>query len=644
MTNKITISLLIAILVTTITLFGYYFGLLDKPEFFAYDTTARLLRSDNVPDKRIKVILVDEASVKAMADIAGRWPWPRAIWSDLLEFLSLGGARAVLFDILFDARTNDVDDGSLAEATWNSQNVYHSMMLKRETQDVDKKSTDLGKPLPADFGTRFGLHHVTGTMNIRPGSENNDYSLPIDPLHSLSKGIAVVEFTPDSDGVLRRTKPLREYQGKYFPVLGLAPFIDNDSSISIHPYSITINDRTIPVDRNGNYIINMYGIDRVEPYSAGGILASLQKIRQGEVENLKVSPEEFKDAIVFIGVSAVGGSDLKATPLAPSAPGVIFHVSLASNFLKNDFLKPPVRWLTACSILLGAFLATGVIFYSKRFLIRAVLPVLMLVMYAAYAILSFKGSRIVETVPFFFATVVSSFLAFGYQTFTEAAEKRRVSQLFTQYVSKDVLNEVLHHYKDYLRTSAGSKVEITVLFSDIRGFTTFSENTPPERVVEMLNTHFTRMADIILKHDGTLDKYIGDAIMAFWGAPVPTKDHPQKAVLAAMEMLDALEDVNTLLKERGFEMDLKIGIGINTGVATIGNIGSEKKLNYTVVGDTVNLASRLESLTKDYHSALIISEYTYERVKDTVECELLGNVKVKGREKPVTIYRPDKLI
>jgi len=162
----------------------------------------------------------------------------------------------------------------------------------------------------------------------------------------------------------------------------------------------------------------------------------------------------------------------------------------------------------------------------------------------------------------------------------------------------------------------------------------------PVKRVEMLNIHFSRMAEIILRHGGTLDKYIGDAIMTFWGAPVPTDDHPERAVLAAKEMLEALEDVNKTLRDRGFDLNLKIGIGLSTGAATIGNIGSEQKLNYTVVGDTVNLASRLESITKEYNSLIVLSEYTYERIKDRIDCSVLGNVKVKGREQPVTIYAP----
>ena len=215
-----------------------------------------------------------------------------------------------------------------------------------------------------------------------------------------------------------------------------------------------------------------------------------------------------------------------------------------------------------------------------------------------------------------------------------------MSKVFTQYVSKEILSEVLHNYKEYEKFGMGMKGEITVLFSDIRGFTTLSETTPPEKIVEMLNVHFTHMADIILKYNGTLDKYIGDAIMAFWGAPVPMADHAEKAVLASLEMMEALQAVNRELKEKGFEHEIKIGIGLNSGVATIGNIGSVKKLNYTVVGDTVNLASRLESVTKEHNTPIVISEYTYERVKDKIDCEILGNIKVKGREQPVTIYKP----
>ncbi len=641
MMKKIIIALLIALSVCILTLSLYLLGYLEKPESILYDIQAKLFRSDIATDSRIKVILVDDASLTSMANIAGTWPWPRAIWADLLDFLSIGGARAVFFDLIFfeKDRYSEENDQALIDATAGFQNAYHSIFIKYEKPDVDEKNnSDLNRPMPPEFVNRFALKQVTGSLDLKKGSKNNDYTLPIAGLAEASKGMAVVEFTSDNDGIYRRTQPLREYQKSYFPVLGVVPFLDNTSTIAISEGSIAINDRKIPIDDKGNCIINMYDKDKVDTYSMSGVFASLQKIRQGEVEDLLVNPEIFKDSIVFIGASAVGLADLKPIPIARSAPGVMLHVFLANNYLKDDFMRPPNRRLTIASILISAFLTAWLVLFSKRFIMRTVFPTSLMVLFAGFAVLSFKANMQVEIVPFILSTVSTGFLSFGYLTLTEAVEKRRVSQLFTQYVSQDVLHEVLHNYKEYLKTSAGQKVELTVLFSDIRGFTTMSETTPPEKIVEMLNVHFSAMADIILKRKGTIDKYIGDAIMAFWGAPVRTNDHPEQAVLAAQEMLEALKGVNAALKERGFETEIKIGIGINTGVATIGEIGSEKKKNYTIVGDTVNLASRLESITKEYKSPLIFSEYTYEKIKNTVDCKLLGNVKVKGREQPVTIY------
>ncbi len=642
MKNKILIPLLIAVLVAFGTVAAYRDGLFERAENIVYDTKAKFYRSGTAPPRNIKVILVDDASIKALESIAGRWPWPRAIWADLLDFLAIGGARAVLFDILFSQRYDDLNDQVLVDATAGAGNVYHSMVITHETAEMDKRTRlQLGAPLPGGFPERFAVRNVLGEERLRPAPRNNDYELPMAALFAASRSVAVVEFSKDSDGTFRRTSPVREYQGSYFPVLGIAPFLDGSSVVEFRERSVRINDRVLPTDRNGNYLINMYGFESIEPYSIGGILASLQRIREGELEELLVHPDEFRDSIVFVGVSAIGGADLKPTPLASSTPGVMLHVSLAANYLQQDFLAPPDPRLTVGLVIAGVLLTAGVVFFTKQFVVRALFPIALLAVFGWYSYHAFSANAIVETVPFFFGTVMTSFLSFGYLTFTESVEKRRVSQLFTQYVNKDVLNEVLHNYKDYLRSSAGQKVEITVLFSDIRGFTTISETTPPEKIVEMLNIHFSHMADIILKHNGTLDKYIGDAIMAFWGAPVKVENHAELAVRAGQEMLRELDQVNRELKEKGLDMEVRIGIGINTGVATIGNIGSQKKLNYTVVGDAVNLASRLETVTKEYHAPLVFSEHTCEQLKDRNGCRLLGNVKVKGREQPVNIYTVD---
>lgn len=644
MKNKTVISVVVSFTIFIVTLAGYRLHFFEKPEYFLHDVQARMIRTSRVADPKIKVILVDEASLKAMDNIAGRWPWPRAIWGDLLDYLSIGGARAVLFDILFieQDKNNKANDKTLIQATKVSKNVYHSMLLRHEEMDDGKSSRAV--PLPDDFVRRFAIRHVTGSLPVKPGSESNDYAIPIPHLAEAAKGMAVVEFKPDSDSVLRRTKPLREYQGKYFPVLGLAPFINEDSHVTISNRTLKINDRTIPLDENGDSIINMYGLDNVEMYSISGIFKSLQQIRQGDVEHLLVSPEIFRDSIVYVGASAIGAADLKAIPMGDNAPGVLLHAFQASNYLKNDFMSPPARSLTIFSMLLGIMLTAWAVMYAVRLAFRILIPVALLILYITFAFVSFRFNAQVELVPFIFATIATAFASFSYITFTEGAEKRMVSQLFSQYVSKEVLNEVLNNYQEYMKSSAGQKVEITVLFSDIRGFTTMSETTEPEKIVEMLNVHFKIMADIILKHNGTIDKYIGDAIMAFWGAPVKSGNHAEEAVLAGQEMLEGLKEVNRILKERGFNHEIHIGIGINTGMATIGNIGSDKKMNYTVVGDAVNLSSRLESITKEYKTPLLFSEYTYGKIKDKIDCRLIGNVTVKGREQSVDIYTTNQKV
>ncbi len=637
MTNKVGIALLIAFLVFVVSIAGYALGFFNKPELFVYDVQARLMRSEKSVDRNVKVILVDEAALQSMNDIAGRWPWPRAIWSDLLDYLSMGGAKAALFDILFLERQDEANDSALRIATKDFQNAYHSMMIWRE--QADSGTDDLAsESLPAGIVERFALGNVSGSTRVSHGDENNSFALPIGGLADVSKGVAVVEFIPDSDNGYRRTRPLREYQGHYFPVLGLAPFIDSGTNVEIGQDSIGLNGHTIPIDEDGNCLINMYALNKVATYSISGIFSSLQKIRAGDVGDLLVNPQEFKDSIVFIGTSAVGTADLKSIPMGDRAPGVMLHAFLASNYLQNDFMSPPDRRLTYLSVFIGAFLTLWAVVFSKRIAIRALLPLAMLVSYVGFALFSFRSNVQVEVVPFVFSLFSTGFLLFGFMTFTEGAERRKVAHLFAQYVSRDVLDEVMHNYKDYAKSSAGQKVEISVLFSDIRGFTSMSETEPPEKIVEMLNVHFTVMADIILKHGGTIDKYIGDAIMAFWGAPVKTADHAEQAVLAGQEMLKGLSEVNRILSERGFRHQIAIGIGINTGVATIGNIGSEIKKNYTIVGDTVNLASRLESITKEQKVPLIFSEYTYNKINEKIACRLIGNVTVKGRTHAVDIY------
>ncbi|MBI5637217.1 MAG: adenylate/guanylate cyclase domain-containing protein [Nitrospinae bacterium] len=623
-----------------ITFLLFQFGFFKKFEYLVYDQAAKWVRIPKAASDQVAIIMVDEASLQALNATVGRWPWPRALFADFLEFIMMGEPRAVLFDILFtethfprDAKGKlNPDDNALVAATAQSGRMTLSMQLIKDTEDEKNKGL-MNRPLPRDFLDRYAMKGITGAM---PGAgENNNYYIPITELYRVAHNVGVVEFAPDEDGVYRRTRPLREYGGYYFPVLGDAPFLEGKRVVTTGS-SLVTEDHTVPLDAEGKYLINVYG--KFNTYSISGIFASLQKIRAGEFENLMVDPAEFKDKIVYVGASAVGVEDLKPTAMAPLSPGVFLHASLASNFILNDFLVPPRPGVTVALLLLFSVIGSAGTFYVRFFALKLAIPAAAAAALAGGYYYSFSHNQLIDFIPPFAAIVLSSAGSFAYQVLTEGREKARVRQMFSQYVSPEVLTMMTESPTDLARLGAGTKEDISVLFSDIRGFTTFSDKTSPEQVVAMLNTHFNHMTDAIFRTRGTIDKFIGDAIMAYWGAPVRLPDHAMRAVAAAIDMTKLLTTVNAELAQKGIVMDLHIGIGINSGEAIVGNIGSEKKLNFTVIGDTVNLASRLESLNKNYGAPIIISEFTYRKLDSKMICRTLDRVHVRGKAEPVRIY------
>jgi adenylate cyclase len=275
----------------------------------------------------------------------------------------------------------------------------------------------------------------------------------------------------------------------------------------------------------------------------------------------------------------------------------------------------------------------------RKIYLQIYLPLGLALIYLAAAVILYHFNVVIHgAVPLIFL-FLAYFLSFTYISFTEGKEKRKVKNILGQYVSPAMLTQVLENSKDeYLKAEVGSKEYLTVFFSDIRGFTTISEKHPVEKVVEVLNAYLSAMVDIIFEHSGTLDKFIGDAIVAFWGAPVRFDDHPYKAVVSAIEMIQALSTLNRHNEEKGLP-ELKIGIGIHTDHVILGNIGSRKKLDYTVIGDGVNLTSRLEGLTKTYFSDILISQTCHGHVKDRICCRIADYVKVKGKDEPLFIYQ-----
>lgn len=629
-----------------------YTGLFNGLELMTFDLRTRLFRTAKKHHPDIAVILIDEASLKAMNPVVGRWPWPRSVHADVIDFLMIAGARAIVFDILFteNEQISDVslhtlspNDQRLVDSTVSAGNVYHSAQIFLDSEDEFNKGL-LNKPLPFDYVERFSVKGSTGLRE----ETNNNYYIPFHELYMASKGIGVVEFSPDSDGIFRRTKLFRYYQGNFYPVASMALAVDvlkpgmvegKDKEILLKGISgdnIKNSTISIPLQEDGSYLINMYG--NFTPYSMSGILATIQNIRMGKLDELHVRPDEFKDKIVFIGASAVGVEDIKPTSISNKTPGVYLHASALSNILFQDFLKMTDKQLTIFSIILFSLGVVFVIVWVRSIAYQILLPFLFTSLYIFISFWGFRNNIVFQIVPPLVTIIISCITAFAYLSFTEGKDKRKIKKMLSQYVSPSVLATVMDRTRgDVLKAEVGSKEYLTVLFSDIRDFTTISEALPPDRVVEMLNQFFISMSNAIFKYNGTVDKFIGDAIMAFWGAPIRTEDHAEQAVKAACEMMKKLDEINERLDSKGYP-PIRMGIGINTGWAILGNIGSEKKLDYTVVGDTVNLASRLEGFTKEYKCNILISENTYKELKGSIPCREIGEVKPKGKTVSVRAY------
>lgn len=543
------------------------------------------------PDPSIAIIVINDAALKAMEPTYGRWPWPRRAMGEIVEYLHHIGVRAVGIDILYPENNRNDPEGDrfFAEQVKAAGNVI----------------------LAADFPTK------------------GDPLLPFDPLDKAAADLGGIDFTADPDGPTRRYRLLYPRPDRTHHGLALAV---------INHLHIPVAWNQIALQQNG-YWLNWYGPQGQFTYlEASKILQARQEWKRGSAlpDGLhQQAAQLLKDKIVFIGVTATGLFDLRASPFSPIYPGIEIHATAASNLIQGDYLHPlSPGWGFAYILALALLTAVvGSLLNSPTTELLFALGVILLA--TIVGTWSFaKGVWIPTGFPIIIillTAIITQFLHY----LTTGKEKRFIKHAFSRYINEEVLDELLDH-PEKLELGGENRV-LTVLFSDIRNFTGLSEQLPPNEVVALLNEYLTEMVDIVFTHHGTLDKFIGDAVMAFWGAPVKTDDHAEQAVQAALAMLKKVEELRARWQEQG-KPALHIGIGINTAEITVGNIGSERSQSYTVIGDGVNLASRLESLNKTYQTSLIVSEATYERVKDQVTARFLDDVKVKGKEQSVKIY------
>jgi adenylate cyclase len=446
---------------------------------------------------------------------------------------------------------------------------------------------------------------------------------------TYAKSLAHINMNPDVDGTLRWEMLAVEYQGDYYAPIGLQAArlyrdVPPEKMALDFSGAVQVGDTVIPTDEFGRMLINYRGPNKTFP---------MHPI--SDLLDRTIPAGAFKDKIVLIGATAIGIYDLRVTPFSTNMAGIEKHASVVDNILRGDFLR---RTLDLDIPLIFVFtLILGILIPRLGAKAGAALFLLVFAGYSLFVHYLFASKGI-----WFSYIYPASALFFGYTSqtayrfFTEERRARDIRKMFSSYVSKRIVDELI---RDPSKAKlGGDRKEITVLFSDIRGFTNFSEKHQPEEVVSLLNEYLGAMTQIVFEHDGTLDKFVGDAIMALWGAPVGQPDHAERACRCAVDMITKLNELQNKWTAEG-KYAIDIGIGINTGDMVVGNMGAEgKKMDYTVIGDNVNLGARLESLTRKYNNHIIISEYTYGKVKDIVKVNELGSVTVKGKERPVEIY------
>lgn len=588
------------------------------------DLQFKLFAQSGQADPRIVLITVDQASLDHFEKDNIPFPWPRSLYNPIIEYCTQGGAKALIFDILYNNNSPygvEVDK-DFAAAIKASGRVYLAAAFSR--------GSDAGV-LP-DL-SRFGLAQQG---KAAPSLERKSASLALPPLLDAATGIGNVNSRNDADGVFRRVIPFTTSQGRLIPILGAAAVIGEGSGGRFVENTLVVAGRTIPLDGDGAMLINYHGPrGTYRSYSAANVITSALKSAAGEVP--PIPKEAFRDAYIFVGYTALGLFDNKATPLSPISPGMEIHANLLDNILNKDFLTPATRasnlflsWVAAILVTAGVLLLNSVLAWAAAIVILS--GALFFLLWRAFA-----GGYLVDLWTVTTTILAAVILSSAYRYWVEEKDRRFVAKAFGRYVSPQILAELTAHPETL--ALGGKKAVLTLLFSDLQGFTTISEKLPPEKVVQFLNLHMTAMSNIIYRHGGTIQTFLGDGIFAFWGAPVENPDHALLACRAAVEMLEENQRLSPELVQAGYEPAV-LRIGLNSGPVVVGNMGSAERFDYTPIGDSVNLAARLEGVNKLYKTGILLSASTAAEVGDRLALRRVDKVRVKGKDEPIEIFTP----
>jgi adenylate cyclase len=626
--EKVLLGAIIGSLAWVLIIVLYYANLLESYELKTYDHLCRLKATYSPVPEEIVLVVVDQGSLKAAQQQGINWPWPRQMYAPIIDFCTLSGARAVAFDVLFTEPSvyGMEDDELLADALKRNGHAFLPLSLSRETRSQPLWEGDLLDRIRLPLEDHSG-QPISSAISSEP---------PIQILANNCFGLGNVSIPPSPDGIYRRLPLVFPYHDYWIPSIGMAVFthLSEKGPVIMKKDGLHTKGIHVPLDNQGNVLLSFYGsTPGFSRFSAFDVIQSFLAIQEGRKPIYP--PEAFRDKIVFLGFTALGLFDLKPTPISALTPGIAVHATLVGNLLHNDFrarLSPSISLALAAALALAVAITVMLV---SSFWRLALISLGCAVGLTLIILFSFWQNLWVDAVLPASSLSLSFAMSTAFSYTTEGRQRRQIKQMFSRYMSDLLIQDLLKH-PEKLRLG-GERQVLTVFFSDLAGFTTLCEKLAPEEVVTLLNHYLTAMTDLILSSGGIIDKYEGDAIMAFWGAPVPQEDHAIRACLAALDNQSRLVELRKEFTRMGLP-PVHARIGINTGEMIIGNMGSTQRFDFTVIGDSVNLASRLEGAGKEYGASIIISEETYRQAQNKLEVRELDLLQVKGKDLPIRIY------
>jgi adenylate cyclase len=605
------------------------------------DSRARWSAQPAKADQRIVIIDIDNASLDVLQDKLGRWPWPRRVWTEVTRYVNRGNPKVIVFDAVFGGVENEATDAEFANVIHDSGKVvlgysFLSTQLTGTEQNVASDQIALARARSSNSGLGESLK----VNEFKP-------HFPLPSLANAAAGLGSVISSPDTDATIRRNPLQFIYEGHAYDSLAARAVqvaSPTDSALEWRKknglfdsnYALR-SGKQVPVDSAGRMLLLWHG-NSFEAYRRLPIWEVICSIYKDQCPNAEhfYPAEYFHDKIVLVGASAMASYEARPTPMDPQAPGIFVQATAIDNLLNGTAIREPSVWLVIFSVILFC-LAGGALQYRLKSLSYGVgILVLLLAVYVASSFITYRQAHFALAIV---APCLGLVLSFGGSAaaryVTTGRELRQTRGVLDRYVAPQLVDYVMSNL-DNLHLN-GDKRELTILMSDVRNFTTMTEKSEPTELISLLDDYLSAMTDIIFKHNGIVDKFIGDGILAYWGAFTPDSNHAEDAAQAALEMIDRLKELNAKWVKEG-KSPIAIGVGINTGTVIFGNIGRGKKIEFTVIGDAVNLAARLEGLNKEFQTTIVIGESTRNRLGTKAEVRALGGVKVKGKTIETAVF------